>query len=68
MNKYQKEKEKTRNEAIAWQADFANHNYSYGELFYSLDYFGTMFYFLDYFEKKARRYGLVKEFKENGII
>ena len=51
MNKYQKEKEKTRNEAIDWQADFVNHNYSYGELFYSLDYFGTMFYFLDYFER-----------------
>ena len=58
MNKYQKEKEKTRNEAIDWQSDFASHNYSYGELAYSLDYF----------EKKARRYGLVKEFKENGII
>ena len=58
MNKYQKGKENTRNEAIDWQADFANHSYSYGELFY----------FLDYFETKARRYGLVKEFKENGII
>ena len=62
MNKYQKkkekEKEKTRNEAIEWQANFASHNYSYGELFY----------FLDYVEKKARRYGLVKELKENGII
>ena len=58
MNKYQKGKEKTRNEAIDWQADFANHNYSYGELAY----------FSDYFETKARRYGLVKEFKENGII
>ena len=58
MNKYQKGKEKTRNEAIDWQADFANHNYSYGELAS----------FSDYFEKQARRYGLVKEFKENGII
>ena len=58
MNKYQKGKEKTRNEAIDWQADFANHNYSYGELTY----------FSHYFETKARRYGLVKEFKENGII
>ena len=56
MNKYQKEK--TRNEAIDWQADFANHNYSYGELAY----------FSDYFETKARRYGLVREFRENGII
>lgn len=62
MNKYQKGKEKTRNEAIDWQADFANHNhnhnYSYGELAY----------FSDYFETKARRYGLVKEFRENEII
>ena len=58
MNKYQEGKEKTRNEAIDWQSDFANHNYSYGELAYFSDYFGT----------KARRYGLVREFKENGII
>ena len=58
MNKYQKGKEKTRNEAIDWQADFADYNYSYGEL--------TCF--SRYFETKARRYGLVKEFKENGII
>ena len=58
MNKYQKGKENTRNEAIDWQADFANHNDSYAELAY----------FSDYFETKARRYGLVKEFKENGII
>lgn len=58
MNKYQKGKEKTRNEAIDWQADFANHNYSCGELAH----------FSDCFETKARRYGLVKEFRENGII
>ena len=58
MNRYQKGKEKTRNEAIDWQADFADHSYSYGELAY----------FSDYFEAKARCYGLVKEFKENGII
>ena len=58
MNEYQKKKEAARNEAIDWQADFSNHNYSYGELaFYS-----------DYFEKKAKRYGLLKEFKDNGII
>ena len=58
MNEYQKRKEAARQEAIDWQADFGNHNYSYGELaFYS-----------DYFEKKAKRYGLLREFKENGII
>ena len=58
MNRYQKGKEKTRNEAVEWQAAFASHNYSYGELAY----------FSGYFEAKAVRYGLVKEFKENGII
>lgn len=58
MGRYQKGKEKTRNEAIGWQSDFAGHNYSYGGLAH----------FSDYFKTKARRYGLVKEFKENGII
>lgn len=58
MNEYQKRKEAARQEAIDWQADFGNHNYSYGELaFYS-----------DYFEKKAKRYGLLREFRENAII
>ena len=58
MNRYQKGKEKTRNEAAEWRADFADRNYSCGELAY----------FSGYFEAKARCYGLVKEFKENGII
>ena len=58
MSKYQDAKEKARNEAIDWQYEVADHNYSYGELFY----------WQDYFEKKARRYGLVQEFRENGII
>ena len=58
MNRYQKGKGKAQNEAVDLQADFANNNYSYGELAY----------FSAYFETKARRYGLVKEFKENGII
>lgn len=58
MGKYEQKKEEVRQEAIDWQSDFCNHNYSYGELaFYS-----------DYFEKKGRRYGLIKEFRGNGII
>jgi hypothetical protein len=58
MSKYEQKKEEVRQEAIDWQSDFCNHNYSYGELaFYS-----------DYFEKKGRRYGLLKEFRENAII
>ena len=58
MNKYQKAKENARNKAIEWQLDFNDHNYSYEEL----AYYG------EYFARLAERYGLVKEFKENGII
>lgn len=58
MNKYLQLKEKARQKAIDWQFDFANHNYSYGDLVY----------WGNYFEKQAKRYGLTKEFKENGII
>ena len=58
MNKYQASKERVRNKTIEWQYDFDNHNYSWGELIW----------FYDYFEKMAKRYGLVREFRENGII
>lgn len=58
MNRYQIEKENARNEAMEWQADFDNHNYSYGEL---CDYYS-------YFNKLAKRYGLVREFEENGVL
>lgn len=54
---YEIKKEMVRQEAIDWQNDFGNHNYSYGEL----AEFGY------YFEKPGRRYGLLKEFRENGI-
>lgn len=58
MNKYQMAKEKARNKTIEWQSDFCNHNYSYGELVC----------WQSYFERLAKRYGLVHEFRENGII
>lgn len=58
MTKYQAAKEKARQEAIDWQNDFKNHNYSWSEL---ADWFC-------YFSKKAHRYGLTKEFKDNGIF
>lgn len=58
MDKYRRAKESARNKAIEWQNDFYNQNYSYGELVY----------WKDYFERLARKYGLVEEFKENGII
>ena len=56
-NTYEEKKERVRQEAIDWQNEFCNHNYSYGEL--------TKFVY--YFEKLGRRYGLLKEFRENGI-
>jgi hypothetical protein len=55
---YRERKERARQEAIDWQLDFANHNYSW----YDLMIYG------DYFYKLGKRYGLLKEFKENGII
>lgn len=58
MNEYQKRKNAAREKAIAWQADFENHNYSWGEL----AEWG------DYFTRLAKRYGLTEEFRENGII
>lgn len=58
MTDYQKRKAAAREKAIDWQNDFPNHNYSYGEL----AEFGEKF------SKLAKRYGLTREFKENGII
>lgn len=58
MSEYLKRKNAAREKAIAWQADFGNHNYSYGELVY----------WNSYFEKLGKRYGLTEEFREGGII
>lgn len=58
MTKYQRAKENARNKAVEWQSGFCDQNYSYGEL----AYYG------EYFSRLARRYGLVREFRENGII
>lgn len=58
MSKYSMNKERVRDMAIEWQSDFENHNYSYGEL---MEYSNM-------FERLGKRYGLIKEFKENGII
>lgn len=58
MNKYQISKERARSKAVEWQMDFCNQNYSYGELAYWGDYFRGL----------AKRYGLMREFRENGII
>lgn len=55
---YREKKARLREEAVRWQHDFSNYNYSYAELAEKLAYF----------EKEGKKYGLVKEFKENGII
>ena len=55
---YQERKENARQKAIDWQSSFNDHDYSWQEL---ADY-------QSYFERLAKRYGLVKVFKENGII
>lgn len=55
---YREKKAKAREEAIRWQAEFQDHNYSYGELAY----------WQAHFEKLGKRYGLTREFKENCII
>ena len=44
--------------ATEWQNDFDKHNYFMSELAY----------YSDYFERLGKRYGLLKEFRENGII
>lgn len=58
MTKYQRAKENARAEAIEWQHDFADHAYTWGEL---AD-------FGDHFRKLGKRFGLLREFRENGII
>nr|DAY92965.1 MAG TPA: hypothetical protein [Caudoviricetes sp.] len=58
MTRYQKNKEEVRLFAIDWQADFNNHNYSYSELAI----------FQDMFFRLGRKYGLLREFRENGIL
>lgn len=55
---YQQMKEKTRDEAIAWQTAFSGESLSYGEL---CEIYEKL-------EEKARRYGLLREFAENGVL
>ena len=58
MNKYQEAKERARNEAIEWQLE-------------QCDKALPMLAYLKkqaHFENLGKRYGLTKEFRENGII
>ena len=58
MKTYRERKEELREQAIEYQFTFGDKSYSWSEL-------AT---FTGYFEKMGRRYGLLKEFRENGII
>ena len=58
MTKYQKAKGMARDAAIEWQANFCNEDYSWGELMM----------FADHWYKVGKRYGLLREFAENGLI
>lgn len=58
MNKYQKGKEKTIEKAQKWQCDASKIDLDW------LTYANT----IDKLKDLAKRYGLIKEFKENGII
>ncbi|MBQ6630722.1 MAG: hypothetical protein IJH55_01130, partial [Romboutsia sp.] len=56
-NNYKERKASLRDIAIDYQLNFASLSWSYGELAE----------ICDWLYKNARRYGLVKEFKENGV-
>lgn len=60
MNAYKKGKERLQLKAIEWQLSqtYYEKGYSWGEIAE----------IQAYFEKQAKRYGLLKEFRENGII
>jgi hypothetical protein len=55
---YKKLKEKLRREAIEWQNTLSEFQLSYEELIEMQRYF----------ERMGKKFGLLKEFKENGII
>lgn len=58
MTKYEKQKEAARARAIEWQLTASERADSYSELYEAQRKH----------EKAARRFGLVREFRENGII
>lgn len=58
MTEYQRKKESARRAAIEWQNNFDKHNYSWFQLCL----------YQERFEKLGKKYGLTKEFRENGII
>lgn len=57
MSTYQEKKKKAREKAIEWQERFGEQSISYEELAIAQSVF----------EQLGRRYGLLTEFRENGI-
>ena len=58
MNYYQRSKKTIRQAAIDWQKSFESYLYSWEEIAE----------WQNKFEKLGKRYGLLTEFRENGII
>ena len=58
MNYYQKKKQELREEAIEHQRQVSEQNLSWWDIY---DY-------LEHLETQAKKYGLIKEFRENGVI
>ena len=58
INKYQVGKAKAREEAQKWQHDISQNALAW----WDIAHMG------DYFEELGRRFGLIREFRENGII
>ena len=57
MSTYQEKKKKAREKASEWQERLVEQSISYGELVIAQSVF----------EQLGRRYGLLTEFRENGI-
>lgn len=57
MSTYQEKKKTAREKAIEWQKRLVEQSISYGELVIAQSVF----------EQLGRRYGLLTEFRENGI-
>lgn len=58
ISNYQRMKERARQIAIAWQHEDAQYPYSWEGASIVCNYFETL----------GRRFGLLREFRENGII
>lgn len=58
MKKYQEKKAQARQEAIQWQQEQAKKSLYYSEIMEAVEHF----------RKLAKKYGLVREFVENGIL